>query len=143
MPSDPVITGRCYCGACRISATSPPQVVTYCHCADCRRSSGSAVACFAAFDEAAVTLTGPAVPSAGAAAGVERLFCRACGTPIAARYAYLPRQVYVSHGCLDQAAAYPPDMHAHFDERLPWVVAEDGLPKSTGSGRAALSPGGD
>lgn len=115
-----------------------PQVVTYCHCADCRRSSGAPVAAFAAFAEEDLTITPEPDAWASAAPGSKRWFCTGCGSPIAARYEYLPGQVYVSLGLLDQADTLAPQGHAHADKALRWLHIDDALPRQTGSARETL-----
>ncbi|MEL7347769.1 MAG: GFA family protein [Pseudomonadota bacterium] len=133
-----MITGRCYCGAVRVEAAAAPLTVAYCHCTDCRRWTGAPVAAFAAFDASAVQI----LPDPGPVTvvpGVDRWFCRICGSPLAARFDYLPGQIYVPLGILDQAAEIEPQMHAHADAQLPWLHLADGLPREAASARGALN----
>lgn len=81
----------------------------------------------------------PLGPSASAAPGAERWFCESCGSPVRARYAYLPGQTYIALGLLDQAADLAPQMHAHNDHCLPWLHLPDGLTRIVGSSRATLN----
>lgn len=136
----PIVTGRCYCGATRIRATAPPIAIAYCHCSDCRRVTGAPVAAFAAFEEAAILFSpdeGQRAPPAHP--GASRTFCPSCGSPLAGRYDYLPGQVYVALGLLDQANDLAPQLHAHADERLTWLHIEDDLPRTAASSRAELA----
>ena len=132
--------GRCYCGAVTLDITAAPQVVTYCHCTDCRRLTGAPVAAFAAFPAGSVTVA-PDPGTVSARAGVVRRFCRACGSPLTAEFDYLPGQVYVPLGVLDDAAALPPALHAHAGARLPWLTIADELPRADASARAGLGAG--
>ncbi|MEM6490168.1 MAG: GFA family protein [Pseudomonadota bacterium] len=140
-PAPTVHRGRCYCGAVAVRASGTPQVVAYCHCADCRRWTGAPVAAFAAFSEGRVSID-PAPASITTPAGVERWFCGLCGSALAARFPYLPGQIYVPLGLLDTAAALAPELHAHADAALPWLRLADDLPRSVGSARAALGEAG-
>ena len=133
------ITGRCYCGATTLRANRPPLDIAYCHCADCRRVTGAPVAAFAAFDEAALSVLPNEGRRVSANAGVTRTFCETCGSPVTGRYDYLPGQVYVSLGLLDQADALAPRRHAHEDRRLKWLQIEDDLERAPGSARAELN----
>lgn len=143
MPSDPgaapVVTGRCYCGATRLSSLAPPLTVAYCHCADCRRWTGAPVGAFAAFNRADLT-TEPAL-GAGTShhPAVRRWNCDHCGSPLAATFDYLPGQIYVPIGLLDQADALPPKIHCHADKGMPWLHIADDIERATGSGRDALN----
>ncbi|MEM6358430.1 MAG: GFA family protein [Pseudomonadota bacterium] len=132
-----ILTGRCYCGSTTLCAEAEPVVVSYCHCADCRRWTGAPLPAFAAFPTDALTIS----PDPGPVAfvpGVERWFCRECGSPMAARFDYLPGQIYVPVGVLDQAAEFPPTMHAHAEAALPWLALSDALPRHHGSARDSL-----
>ena len=132
------ISGRCYCGAHVFTATRQPDVVTYCHCDDCRRVSGAPVAAFAAFGIDNITFNPPLETSISVTDGVERWFCKSCGSPLAATYAYLPDQLYVSLGVIDQAEALQPERHAHAGNTLAWLKIDDDLPRDCASARQAL-----
>ena len=130
------LTGRCYCGKIQIAADHPPLQIVYCHCSDCRRVTGAPVAAFAAFE--AVTLT-PDVPSVRPLSeNVERRFCPDCGSPLTAAFNYLPGQVYVPLGLLDQADDLPPELHCHADNALIWLHIQDDNPRISGTARDTL-----
>jgi len=132
------VTGRCYCGATSLTSAEQPQVVTYCHCPDCRRVTGAPVAAFAAFSEGALIIR-PARPQVTPASpGVRRAFCPDCGSPLAAWFDYLPGQVYVPIGLLDQAPELPPQMHSHIDAQLPWLDINDHAERVAGTSREGL-----
>ncbi len=132
------ITGRCYCGARSIRADRAPQTVTYCHCDDCKRASGAPVAAFAAFDTGDVAFDPPLDRFASAAPGARRWFCPECGSPLASAYDYLPGQIYLPLGLLDQADALPPRLHAHAAHCYRWLKLDDDLPRETASSRERL-----
>ncbi len=134
-----MITGRCYCGRITFRSDREPKTVAYCHCDDCRRALGAPVAAFAAFDEGDVDF----VPGEGKRvvvnAGSSRSFCPDCGSSVVSRYDYLPGQVYVALGFLDQAERLPPRLHAHEAERLVWLHIDDDLDRHATSARLALT----
>lgn len=143
MPSDPLgaglFTARCYCGTTHLHFANAPQTVAYCHCVDCRRWTGAPVAAFAAFDRDQMR----AAPSFGRrhshTPGVDRWNCPDCGSPLAAQFDYLPDQVYVPLGIIDQASSLPPEIHSHTAATLPWLHIQDELPRQSGTARAQLS----
>ncbi len=132
------LTGRCYCGATTIRATQSPKAIAYCHCIDCRRATGAPVAAFAAFDEAAVTFAPDEGRKIAIISGATRSFCADCGSSLAGWYDYLPGQVYVALGVLDQADDLPPQLHAHEAQRLTWLHIDDGLERLRATSRARL-----
>lgn len=96
------------------------------------------MAAFAAFDDGALRYApGPGSPISHNN-GVERWFCDACGSPLAARFAYLPGQIYVPLGVIDQAADLPPALHSHAASQLPWLHIRDDLMRQRHSARDTL-----
>lgn len=121
-----------------LTASARPLTTTYCHCSDCRRLSGAPVAAFAACRPHQVHFAPTRGPRKSFTKGVYRWFCHECGTQLAATYDYLPDQVYVPLGIIDQADTLPPQSHAHGDSALPWLHIEDDLPRDASSGRDRL-----
>ena len=139
MPSEPTgpFTASCYCGASKLSLPRPPHTVAYCHCSDCKKWTGGPVGAFAAFDRADV------IDQLGASykkiASVERWNCPTCGTPLGAAFAYLPKQIYVPVGILDQAHLFPPQSHSYARDQFPWLELSDDLPRAHTTGRDGLN----
>lgn len=131
-------TARCYCGTQHLTFDAAPQVVAFCHCGDCRRWTGAPAPAFAAFDDTQLTAT-PQLPEALVqVCGVERWNCTVCGSPMLARFGYLPGQFYVPVGVLDNAESLSPDLHCHADNALPWLHITDDLPRHHNSARDVL-----
>ncbi|MEM8851035.1 MAG: GFA family protein [Pseudomonadota bacterium] len=137
--SDEIHRGRCYCGASRVSARGAPRTVAYCHCSDCRRITGAPVAAFAAWAPSDLMLDPTELSPFSIRSGVERWFCPTCGSPLAARWDYLPGQIYVPVGLFDHAEDLAPTLHAHAGEALPWLHIQDDLPRMSSSARDGLN----
>lgn len=133
------VTGRCYCGKTSFRAEAGPASVAYCHCSDCRRVTGAPVAAFAAFENTAVTFSPNEGRAVSITAGVTRTFCETCGSPLSGRYDYLPDTVFIAVGLLDQADAFPPELHAHASNRLVWLHIDDELERHAKSARSRLN----
>lgn len=121
-----------------VIADAPPLTVVHCHCEDCRRVTGGAFGTFASFPVDAVRVE-PVLSPVSHAKGVERRFCPSCGSALTATYDYLPGQVYVPIGVLEDADNLPPVMHCYSEHMLPWVQLNDGLPREIGSGTDTLN----
>lgn len=132
------ITARCYCGHVALSSTRPPNTVAFCHCKDCRRWTGSPAPAFVAIARDALVTK----PSLGAPVitnpGVERWNCARCGSPLAATFDYLPDQIYVPLGLVDQADQLPAQIHCHSEQQLPWLHIQDSAARGIGSAREDL-----
>ena len=101
--------------------------------------TGAPVAAFAAFESSTVSF----LPNEGRAVsvtpGVTRTFCDTCGSPLSGRFDYLPNTIYIPVALLDQADAFPPELHAHDASRLAWLHIDDGLERHAGSARSQLA----
>jgi len=71
--------------------------------------------------------------------GVRRWNCPNCGSPLMASFNYLPDQVYIPLGLIDQADSQPPQIHCHEGERFSWLDIRDDISRSHGSGRVMLN----
>ena len=70
--------------------------------------------------------------------GVRRWHCGVCNSPVAATFDYLPGQIYVPLGVIDQADTLPPDLHCHAASSLPWLHLDDGLTRVQNTARDHL-----
>jgi len=136
---DSVVTGRCYCGVTTIHSKEAPKAISYCHCNDCRRVTGAPVAAFAGFNDSALSLKPNEGKSISVNSGVTRTFCESCGTPLAARYDYLPGVVYIALGIIDQANDFPPELHAHESNCYNWLSISDQCQRFPASARRELN----
>ncbi len=134
-----MITGKCYCGAITFYGEEEPQTVAYCHCVDCRRATGGPVAAFAAFGEGKIVFEPEEGKRVSINEGVVRTFCENCGSSLTGRYDYLPNQIYVSIGIIDQADELMPEVHAHAAERLRWLHIDDDLERSEATATRKLN----
>lgn len=133
-----VLTGRCYCGEITFSTSQKPQTVVYCHCEDCRRATGGPIAAFAAFEEKSVAFLPNDGRKISCNPGATRTFCDKCGSSLTGRYDYLPGQIYVSLGVIDQADELAPEIHSHEAERLSWLHIQDELERIGTSARSKI-----
>lgn len=121
-------TGHCLCGEIRFTATGVPSWVSYCHCESCRRHTGSPVTCFVNYASNDVAfVSAPAVYRSSA--GVRRSFCSRCGTPIAYETDKRPGEIDIYLNAFDYPAAFKPESHAFFAERISWFDTRDELPR--------------
>ncbi|MDO6478464.1 GFA family protein [Shimia thalassica] len=133
------ITGRCYCGAVSFTSPTGPLTVAYCHCSDCRRWTGAPAAAFAAFDVKELKTSPTQGQGVSHHPGVTRWNCQNCGSPLMATFDYLPDQVYVPLGLIDQADNLPPRIHCHAESAFSWLHISDDLERAKASGRETLN----
>ena len=125
-------SGGCLCGAVRYAVRGKPLWIAHCHCESCRRATSAAFATYAGFRKERFTLTSGRPAHFRSSPGVNRGFCRRCGSPLTYEGARWPSQIHVLVASLDDPAAFRPTLHVNSAERLPWVHLSDGLRRRKG-----------
>ncbi|GAA6000315.1 hypothetical protein JCM10207_007956 [Rhodosporidiobolus poonsookiae] len=79
--------GKCLCGSTHITVNDlKPDNQIKCHCTDCQLTSGTSNSTNVLVDKSKVTMTGKLgefTSKADSGNGVTRVFCTACGCPVA------------------------------------------------------------
>jgi hypothetical protein len=122
--NEPILTGRCSCGALSTICNGAPARVSVCHCLDCKRRTGSAFSWNARFSSAQVRIEGEAaswrnVGPSGTT--TTRLFCPVCGVTIAYVSDAEPDVMAIPCGGLDDAGILTPLRTAWAERRNSWV----------------------
>lgn len=121
-------SGRCLCGAVRFAFAGAPNWQMHCHCDSCRRATASPFTSFLAVDHAVFRWTGTPPAARESSPGIRRYFCAACGTPMGYQSPFRTHEIDLYAATLDDPSGYVPTGHAHWNERLPWLHLNDGLP---------------
>lgn len=133
MPPD-TVPGSCFCGAVRFRVEMPTSACVHCHCSMCRRIHGSAY----------VTWIEVERPRLSFEHGEDRLhwydssnhgrrsFCRDCGSAIFCEIAERPEHIDIVLANLDGPVDREPQLHIFWDDRAPWTVVGDELPRLGG-----------
>ncbi|MEM9060666.1 MAG: GFA family protein [Pseudomonadota bacterium] len=125
-------TGRCLCRAVTYAFRPPINWCLHCHCESCRRNCAAAYATFVSVPNGQWRWTRDEPASYASSTGVERLFCRKCGTPVAYRNDELPDEIHFYLVGLDEPEAFAPERHVFLQDQLAWVHLGDDLPKYHG-----------
>ena len=117
-----VLRGGCRCGVVRFTLKGAPTGVGVCHCESCKRATGGAFATFVDAANAQVTIEGD-VAAYSSRPGIERLFCAACGSPIAYRDTVSERPGTALHlGAFDDPTGLIPDNATYAEEGFDWAL---------------------
>ena len=115
--------------------THTPLFVHCCHCTWCQRETGSAFVLNALIEARFVRVTkGQADPinTPSESGNGQRIYrCADCKVALWSVYSGAGDRFYfLRAGTLDDAGAFPPDIHIYTSSKLPWVVLPDGVPTS-------------
>ena len=123
--------GSCLCGAVEYEITGPLGPIVYCHCSRCRKASGSAFNAIAPVPAAKFRiLKGQEyLKDFRNSAGVSRLFCGSCGSPIVGRRDSAPETVRVRIGTLDTPVDSTVSAHIFVGSKAEWDEIHDDVPQ--------------
>ena len=125
------ITATCLCGDVSYAIEGPLREVLHCHCETCRKAHGAPFRSRASAPIGAVRwIRGEqSVSYFESSPGVQRGFCRRCGSPMLTRSAFLRYTIGVPISMIDQDAGLHPSMHIFVRSKVPWIEILDGLPQ--------------
>jgi hypothetical protein len=126
-----ILAGGCACGTVRYALNSTPFDTGWCHCRTCQRNSGAPAMVFSSVPHAdfVVTEGAEAVKRFKSSSFGHRLFCGACGTPLAMVVDHQPETIDFSVATLDEPDHVAPGFHIFWGSRIDWFVPGDSLPR--------------
>jgi hypothetical protein len=119
------------CGAVRYEIRGAPDRILNCHCASCRKHTGAPMATLAVLTLAQVEFSGQPRALFKSAPGVERGFCRDCGSTLTweTEFSDEGRVCAIHISSFDVPDELPPNAHSFYPEKRPWFEALDDLPR--------------
>ncbi|MBV8805421.1 MAG: GFA family protein [Sinobacteraceae bacterium] len=133
--NDRAEAGSCFCGAIIAEIQGDPFWICYDHDSDCRRAIGSPVVVWVGYRPEQFHITQGKPKSFSRTRGVTRTFCPDCGTSIGYEDRGTPNELYIALGFLHHPERFPPQAHAYWCEKLPWISFADKLPRIDGYSR--------
>lgn len=123
--------GSCLCGAVEYEITGSLGPVVYCHCSRCRKANGSAFAAVSpvAAADFRIVKGQESLRSYRTDAGVHRVFCGTCGSPLIGKRDSAPETVRVRIGTLDTPVDPKVSAHIFVGSKAEWYEILDGMPQ--------------
>jgi hypothetical protein len=87
------------------------------------------MATYAGFRPANVAWSGTPRTLYASSPGVQRGFCRDCGSPMSFAGEKWPDEVHLFVASFEDPASLRPTLHVHAGEQLAWLRLADGLPR--------------
>jgi hypothetical protein len=133
--AEPVLTGRCNCGAVRFEIDAPLVGAAYCHCTRCQRRTGAAAGASGVCAPGSFRLVTGAdhVRAWEPEGGSAKYFCPTCGSGLFVRDPADPDLVAVRLGVLDGDPGVRPALRQFVANAAVWEpMPDDGLPRYAG-----------
>ena len=130
-----MIRGGCLCGSVRYEISGAIKRIVHCHCSMCRKAHGAAFGSYAMLSSADFRITAGEAEIAAydSSPGVQRTFCRRCGSTLQFKSAKRPQSVELAAGTLDDDPGVKPASHIYVGSKAPWYEITDGLPQHAAS----------
>src|SRR4051812_49037881 len=96
------ITGRCYCGYIRYTATSAPFHQANCHCENCRRAIGAQAVAWITVKRADFRYDNGEPSRYQTETGAWRTFCQKCGTSLTYEHDDRPDEIDITTASLNR-----------------------------------------
>jgi hypothetical protein len=121
--------GTCLCGAIQYRACEG-GVSVHCHCSRCRKWHGAAFASIVRVPIHALRVTrgADALTRYASSPGIERCFCKVCGSSLFTLRLDLGR-AHVRLGTIDGDPGVRPSRHVFVGSKAPWFEITDALPQ--------------
>ena len=127
--------GGCACGAVRFSTDAEPMMAGHCQCRHCQKLSGAGHSSFAAFPEAAVSMTGKVKYwdyRADSGNTASRGHCPTCGSMVAGKTTGMSGVVALNITSLDDPSKIVPQMVFFHGKANGWDHLDASLPRFPG-----------
>lgn len=123
--------GGCLCGAVRYEIAGAIEKIVYCHCQRCRKASGSAFVAVAPVLQSnfAITQGQQHLKNYQSPAGVSRVFCGECGSPIIGYRDSDPGNIRLRIGSLDTPLEEKVSAHIFVASKAEWYDIHDHAPQ--------------
>ena len=126
------LTGRCGCGLVRFEIDAPLVAAGYCHCTRCQHRTGTAMQASARLAPGSLKVLSGEEHLRGwnAGSGLEKVFCKECGSAVFARNPADGEISIVRLGAIDGDPGVRPMAHQFVAYAAPWEqIPDDGLPR--------------
>ncbi len=133
-------SGACLCGAVRFTVKLPSSFCGHCHCSMCRRNHGAGFVTWFAVPEQQLSIDegkDELVKFASSDHGT-RSFCSRCGSSLFCVTGLTPDHIDIPLASMEGPIDREPQIHVYYDDRVPWVDANDGLTRL--GGETGLEP---
>ena len=122
--------GRCLCGRVRYAFDRERvRWRAHCHCESCRRNCSAPFTTWFGVPDTAFRWKAVRPRTYESSPGQKRLFCPACGTPMAYRTERRPDEIHLYAASLDDPSDFQPEAHEFWGERVEWIHLADDLPR--------------
>jgi hypothetical protein len=127
-----LLNGACQCEKVRYEIRAALTSQCFCHCRSCRRASGAPFVAWGTVSVNNFTLARGNLSFYASSEKVQRGFCRHCGSCLTYAHAASPDTVDIALATIDESHLVRPEFHIWLDDKLEWVVINDGLPTYPG-----------
>lgn len=123
--------GSCLCGSIAYEIHGELGPILFCYCSRCRKANGSAFTAVTPVSSSNFNIVKGAefLSTYESEAGVQRIFCSKCGSPIIGRRENAPETVRVRIGTLNTPLKTKASGHIFVGSKAEWYEIHDEIPQ--------------
>ena len=123
--------GSCLCGSIAYEIYGEIGPILFCHCSRCRKANGSAFTAVVPVSSSNFNIVKGAefLRTYQSEAGVQRIFCSNCGSPIIGKRENAPETVRVRIGTLHTPLKTKASGHIFVGSKAEWYEIHDEIPQ--------------
>jgi len=115
------VSGGCYCGNVRFSASGATLSQANCHCDNCRRAIGAQAVAWITVKRSDFAFEKGEPRRYRTETSAWRTFCGNCGSSLTYEGDDRPEEIDITTGTLDHPEQFPPNKDVFPEEKLSWV----------------------
>ncbi len=125
------IRGRCHCNQVAFEVSPPTDFCSHCHCESCRRIHGAGFVTWTSVPESQLTMNSgkDLLKEYHSSPTSVWISCSHCSSPLFQKTENSPGKTYIALSSLIDPLDRIPECHVSFEERVSWIIVNDGLPQ--------------
>jgi hypothetical protein len=120
--------GRCLCGQLRFEARGPWSGLCFCHCESCRRFAGAPLVAWGTVARGHFRVVQGELAQVATSPGIARGYCPHCLSALTYARDDEADTIDIALVALEDATGLAPERHIWTEDKLDWVILNDGLP---------------
>ena len=122
--------GGCFCNAVKFTVTADSFWSSLCYCKSCTKISSAPVMAWAGFFKNQVNWTGKEVSEFNSSKGVQRGFCKKCGSTLSyCGEKFGNDKIFIATVAFKNPNLFPPTEQVFTCESLDWMNPNNKIPK--------------
>lgn len=125
------IKGQCHCKQVKFEIAPPTEFCSHCHCESCRKTHGAAFVTWTSVPNKQLKIAAGKglIKEYESSPNIKWMSCGHCFSPLFQTTHTSPGRTYIVVASLVDPLDREPGSHVSYEEHVPWIKVNDGLPQ--------------